>query len=140
MSPVVNAFSSLFYIAFWKSRFPLFGRIDKCLDTNGNETESCIDELSTQLVSLLVVRILIGNFVEIGIPYIQPKLSRFLLRWFSKESKHDKITEGIQSSSLPERQAFLPKYSEGIVSGVVYDYLEIAIQFGLVTLFAPGKQ
>ena len=35
-------------------------------------------------------------------------------------------------------RSLLPEYSDGVVSGTCFEYLELAIQFGLVTLFAPG--
>lgn len=132
----VNGYSSLFYIAFFKGRFSLFGEPDPCIDSDGNETDSCMNELTTQLSSLLIVRILLGNFVELGFPYITSKLSLCYKYFVAKESSEE--NQVLSHACGPEKQATMPIYSDEKVSGALYDYLEIAIQLGLVTLFAAA--
>lgn len=57
----VNAFASLFYIAFIK---PFIPDIDPCSGVNGN----CMNDLQTQLGTIFLTRLALGNFLEVGIP------------------------------------------------------------------------
>ena len=138
----INAYTSLAYIAFFKGRYSLFGNEDKCLDYDGNESDSCMDELSTQLISLLVLRIFIGNFVELGLPYFQ---SLFLRCWKKNTSSSVPRRAAASPSSATTRQmsaaeneCTLQAYNTERETEALYDYLELCIQLGLVTLFAPA--
>ena len=95
-------------------------------------------ELTTQLTSLLVVRIILGNIVELGVPFFSSKLQQCLNYFRAKKSAGEDETIIRYPEGCPEKQSTMPLYSDELVSGALYDYLELSIQFGLVTLFAPG--
>ena len=129
----VNSFNSLCYIAFIKSYN------EGCLVTNseGKKEEiigaSCMGELYTQLISIFIVSY-IKNLVEVGQPFIKYQLRK-------KEKAKAKIANG----NIPkdkdirtkvEAQIYLDYYVTSDTDGTIDDYMEVAIQFGYMTLFA----
>ncbi|OQS02077.1 anoctamin [Thraustotheca clavata] len=104
----INNFGLLFYITFFVGNFQL---------------------LQTTLGSLLVMRLLIGNITETFIPFLMSESSvkaKVGLTVMEKETK-DAVVSRVDVESL------LPVYS-----GTFYDYLELFIQFGQITLFASA--
>lgn len=65
----VNAFASLFYIAFIK---PFIPGIDPCSGPGGN----CMNDLQTTLGTIFLTRLALGNFLEVGIPLFTALLER----------------------------------------------------------------
>eukprot|EP00457_Paulinella_chromatophora_P001268 gb/GEZN01001270.1/.p1 GENE.gb/GEZN01001270.1/~~gb/GEZN01001270.1/.p1 ORF type:complete len:993 (+),score=101.68 gb/GEZN01001270.1/:25-3003(+) len=124
----VNAYCSLFYIAFFKGKVSFFGLTDACQEKNGNPTDSCMFELATQVQSILITRIFLGNCQEVLVPWI---LGRFNL-WRNTGSYELKGEDSVVQESI------LPTYNGDRVSGTFADYAELAIQYGYVVLFAPA--
>ncbi|KAM4748875.1 anoctamin-6 [Rhinophrynus dorsalis] len=123
----VNYYSSCFYIAFFKGKFvgypgdPVywFGRYrnEEC-DPGG-----CLLELTTQLTIIMGGKALWNNIQEILLPWIKNVIGR------------------CRSSGT---EAILPRWEEDYLLqpvgklGLFYEYLEMVIQFGFVTLFVAS--
>lgn len=69
-----NSYFSLFYIGFFKSGVlrdgKLFDRTEACVPTVSSIISPCLDEMETQLLSLLASRITIGNITETFVPWL----------------------------------------------------------------------
>ncbi|OQR90610.1 anoctamin-like protein [Achlya hypogyna] len=104
-----NSFASFFYTAFIKAAVG-----DPC------ESNSCIGELRVQILTLFLVAIVGGNFVEVALPLVR---YRFNL-WRAQEHASDLSEE--------ERQVMWTSYDD---DDAFADYNEIVIQYGFVTLF-----
>lgn len=107
-----NSFASFFYIAFFKS--PLEGH---CLN------DDCMGELQDQLLILFLIRIIVGNTMEVVVPYLK---YRFQL-YRERNSMDDKA-----SHNYIEDQAKLAPYEH---HESFEDYNEMVIQYGFITLF-----
>ncbi|KAJ5079370.1 ngep-related [Anaeramoeba ignava] len=97
----VNSFSSLFVIAF-VSRLP--------------------DFLDTQLASLLLTRLAIGNFQELVVPFLKGKF-RNCCSTFSRKSEK-KMNPIVNQSNLPQ------------YDNTIDDYSEMMLQLGYISLFS----
>lgn len=134
----VNSFFSLFYIAFFKTQ------IEGCLvqESTGSvriKGASCTDELYLQFISIFSVSFL-KNIIELGIPYIKSKIKH---KEFAKTMPEVPLyrleSTGTEIETLRdqiEAQFQLPAYITKEVDGTLGDYLELAILFGYITLFA----
>jgi hypothetical protein len=156
----VNNFFSLYYIAFFKGNGVgrksdlFFGRADECQDVQGNPSESCMTELSFQLTSMLITRMIIGNLVEYAIPALETRFNiwrrlkdaKAEVRRERPNASNNEIKEELKrrgyiksNIDVVEKQAHQPDYNiNRHVSGTFTDYSELVIQFGYVTLFAPA--
>jgi hypothetical protein len=137
----VNTFTSLYYIAFFKNGFnfeaiagtgdPNFKDACKTVrapeDTVSGDVvgSGCMSELSLQLFTLMAVNLLIGQTKEIVIPTVKVYIKKYF------GSKEDNDAE----AALPEweAQARLVPYE-----GTFDEYAEMAIQYGLVTVFSAA--
>lgn len=129
----VNSFNSLIYIAFAKSYY------EGCIVTNDNgEKEkiigaSCMNELYVQLISIFIVSY-VKNLVELGVPFI-----KFQMR--KRRKAKAKLMNNTQQAekdirSWIEAQLYLEYYLTSDKDGTIEDFMEIAVQFGYLTLFA----
>ncbi|KAJ3593832.1 hypothetical protein NHX12_006166, partial [Muraenolepis orangiensis] len=127
----VNYYSSCFYVAFFKGKFVghpgnytyMFGkwsglRNEEC-DPGG-----CLIELTTQLVIVMVGKQLWGNIQEALLPLIRNW-------WGSRKGRHQ-----------PENQCSRWEQDHNLLNftqlGLFYEYLEMVIQFGFITLFVAS--
>ncbi|XP_011485275.1 anoctamin-1 isoform X1 [Oryzias latipes] len=127
----VNAFTPIVYLAFFRGR--LVGRPGKYLYVVGSYRmeecahAGCLMELCIQLcITMLGKQFIQNNLFEIGIP----KLKKML-----QKRKMDPQEEEKQNKILPRHQKdhlLLP------FAGLNPEYMEMIIQFGMVTLFVAS--
>ena len=126
----VNSFNSLAYIAFIKTY------VEGCIVNNSEGQKesikgaSCIDELFSQLISIFLVSY-VKNLIEIGLPYI-----KYQIRRRKKVQKIDAVSIPKDIRNKIESQIYLEPYLTRGNDGTIDDYLELAVQFGYLTLFA----
>ncbi|XP_072622267.1 anoctamin-2 [Vulpes vulpes] len=130
----VNAYSPIFYVAFFKGRF--VGRPGSYVYVfDGYRMEECapggcLMELCIQLSIIMLGKQLIqNNIFEIGVPKLK-KLFRKL-----KDETEPRETDSAHSKH-PEQWDL--DYSLEPYTGLTPEYMEMIIQFGFVTLFVAS--
>jgi hypothetical protein len=112
----VNSYNSMFYVAFLKK-----------FDTGALACKpDCLSELRIQLATIFITQMVIGNFVELVIPWAKTKLAAV-----NNAAVDDKGKAIVKSQ--PEKEYELEPYE-----GTFADFDEMVIQFGFVTLFVAA--
>ncbi|XP_069821203.1 anoctamin-5 isoform X1 [Dendropsophus ebraccatus] len=124
----VNYYSSCFYVAFFKGKFVgypsqytyMFGywRNEEC------DPAGCLIELTTQLTIVMAGKQIWGNVQEAFVPWI-------LNWWRSRKARNS--PENLYSRW--EQDYDLQVFGQ---LGLFYEYLEMVIQFGFITLFVAS--
>lgn len=92
----------------------------------------CLFEVFELVAVLLVARLVVGNTMEVGIPFMQNLLSRC---WQEKRPK-----TGAEAS---QTRKVVPQFQKDFhlneleLDGVAEEYMEMIVQFAFVTLFVP---
>uniref|UniRef100_A0A8C6W3C4 Anoctamin n=1 Tax=Nannospalax galili TaxID=1026970 RepID=A0A8C6W3C4_NANGA len=130
----VNAYSPIFYVAFFKGRF--VGRPGSYVYVfDGYRMEECapggcLMELCIQLSIIMLGKQLIqNNIFEIGVPYLKKLFRKLKDETEPGESDPD-------HSKRPEQWDL--DYSLEPYTGLTPEYMEMIIQFGFVTLFVAS--
>lgn len=108
-----NSFASFFYIAFVKRTAE-----GKCLDND------CMSELRNQLLILFLIRIIVGNTLEVVVPYLKYQFQLY-------RERHGAGDEKVAHNYIEEQAKLMPyEHNEAFE-----DYNEMVIQYGFITLF-----
>ncbi|XP_069077999.1 anoctamin-1 isoform X1 [Pleurodeles waltl] len=130
----VNAYTPIFYVAFFKGRFVgrpgdyvyIFQsfRMEECAPGG------CLMELCIQLSIIMLGKQLIqNNLFEIGIPKTK-KLIRYI------KSKRQSYLD--KEENMKKKQQYEMDYDLEPFAGLTPEYMEMIIQFGFVTLFVAS--
>eukprot|EP00111_Clytia_hemisphaerica_P002798 TCONS_00007881-protein len=122
----VNFYGSLFYIAFFKldpgtpkQYKRIFGfRPEEC------NAAGCLFELGLQLCVIMVGKQVFNNFIEVVVPK--------LMNWWRRR---DNVREEIYNLPQWEHDYDLVETSQ---QGLFYEYLEMVIQYGFITIFVAA--
>ncbi|KAM3877047.1 anoctamin-5b [Diretmus argenteus] len=131
MFQFVNYYSSCFYVAFFKGKFVghpgnysyMFGKGSR-LRNEECDPGGCLIELTTQLVIVMAGKQLWGNIQEALLPLMRNW-------WGSRKGRHQ-----------PENQYSRWEQDRDLLNftqlGLFYEYLEMVIQFGFITIFVAS--
>lgn len=123
----VNTFSSIIYIAFFKSEMIVGspGRNTRVLGKyrlDGCSEQGCFLELAIQIAVIMIGMHLVGNVIEIGIPSLTLWLKR---RQLDESTERPQFIKDHDLSSHEDHFLF-------------WDYLEIVLQYAFVTMFVAA--
>ncbi|KAL4658469.1 anoctamin-6 isoform X1 [Arapaima gigas] len=124
----VNYYSSCFYIAFFKGKVVGYpGKPVYWLGRYRNEEcdpGGCLIELTTQLTVIMGGKAIWNNIQEVLFPWVKNLVSRYC-----KNVRTEKV--------IPRWEQDFQLQAFGTL-GLFYEYLEMVIQFGFVTLFVAS--
>ncbi|XP_020601882.1 anoctamin-4-like isoform X1 [Orbicella faveolata] len=124
----MNYYSSLFYIAFFKlnpGRPAKFNRIFGRYRQEECNPAGCLFELLVQLAVIMVGKQIFNNFIEVIVPKLQ--------NWWRRR-------QNIETPDLAEYTRWELDYdlNQYPAHGLFYEYLEMVIQYGFITLFVAA--
>ncbi|XP_008310269.1 anoctamin-5 isoform X1 [Cynoglossus semilaevis] len=127
----VNYYSSCFYVAFFKGKFVgypgnyayMFGKWSN-LRNEECDPGGCLIELTTQLVIVMTGKQVWGNIQEALVPWL-------MNWWGSRKARNQPESLYSRWEQDHDLQVFGPL-------GLFYEYLEMVIQFGFITLFVAS--
>ncbi|XP_065660186.1 anoctamin-4 isoform X3 [Hydra vulgaris] len=129
----VNTYASIFYVAFFKSEFFVgspgnYKRFtSQKFRFDGCSVQGCFLELTIQLVIIMVGQQIIGNTMEILIPFLKNKYRNW---------RYEKLT----SYTASDEPQWVTDFEGEMQTkfSLFWQYLEIVLQFGFVTMFVAA--
>ena len=117
----VNSYFSLFFTAFVLGNFDVLGHRLSC------PAEGCANTVMETLGYVFISQLFFQQLFEIGLPAVQKRIH-------AMRAARELAEKGEPKSACREQiEFFYPKYP-----GVFFDYQEMVIQFGYVTMFAAA--
>lgn len=139
-----NSYASFYYIAFFKGNTIFWGRNtgldDGCRVDWGEDIDTvaagCVDELTLQVLTVLLVNQFIGQTREVMLPFLLKKMKsvlflRTMLDGLSPKGNVDEYRDTYKTLPTYEREALRVDWP-----GTFEEYSEMVIQYGYITLFA----
>jgi len=130
----VNSYTALMVTAFLLNHVTLFSVEPQC-ESAPDEKQDCTTQVSALILSTMLSNTFVGNLIETLVPYLKQQRIEKEMAKASEQSllpvDHFDESEVKLFPSEHEREALMPVYE-----GTFNDYLEIAVQFGFVTLFS----
>ncbi|GAB1605406.1 anoctamin-4-like isoform X1, partial [Argonauta hians] len=135
----VNYYSSIFYIAFIKGR--IVGSPNKYIYLHNERLEECnpsgcLVELCIQLGVVMIGKQAFNNFVELLLPKLRNWITTHMNRRNAGKAEADDDDELDGESSKRWEVDYL--MAEADTLGTFYEYLEMVIQFGFVSIFVAA--
>ncbi|XP_057310840.1 anoctamin-4-like isoform X2 [Hydractinia symbiolongicarpus] len=129
----VNTYSSIFYVAFFKGEYftGTPGQYKRFTNKNfrfdGCSVQGCFLELTVQLIIIMVGQQIIGNIMEIVIPYLKNKFRD----WKNRKT---------QAYSAADEPQWVTDFECEMQTkfSLFWQYLEIVLQYGFVTMFVAA--
>lgn len=125
----INCYNSLYYIAFFKEHSYLFGTPMTCMYNERLEQNDCLRDLGWQLAIFIIVRLVLQNAIELGLPYF--------LMWYRRVSEGRQFNTGLFSNplTLMPDMSHAEKQSKKEDYDLYEDMDEILILYGYSSLF-----
>ncbi|OTF74678.1 anoctamin-1-like protein [Euroglyphus maynei] len=128
----VNYYSSIFYIAFFKGRF--IGNPGEFDDESLTQEEcasgGCLLELAIQLSIIMIGRQMFSAAIELCMPFAYNMFNRWKYRTGGNRNR-------VTRFNVPQwEEDFL--LTRWLPTSLFYEYLEMVIQFGFVTIFVSA--
>ncbi|KFB40363.1 AGAP000095-PB-like protein [Anopheles sinensis] len=128
----INYYSSIFYIAFLKGKYPGYPKeYNRIFHLRQEEcsTGGCMVELTIQLATIMIGKQLIAIIKEYFIPFLKQKY-KTLITWYYTNKTEMELP---QSSGQWIRDNKLLSWGE---LSLFKEYLKMVIQYGFITIFA----
>uniref|UniRef100_A0AAG5DL36 Anoctamin n=1 Tax=Anopheles atroparvus TaxID=41427 RepID=A0AAG5DL36_ANOAO len=130
----VNYYSSIFYIAFMKGKFPGYpAKYNRILNLRQEECSpgGCLMELCIQLAIIMVGKQAIGGLTEILIPYLVQKFKEFR-SVLGIEANDNENGERLICCNQWTKDFNLINWHD---RSLFNEYLKMVIQYGFITIF-----
>ncbi|XP_078431998.1 anoctamin-like protein [Wolffia australiana] len=92
------------------------------------------------LIQRLIISQVLDNLLENSLPYLKYSYKKFRAALQKKHEKGASLRKSIRLSSRVEKEYLKPTYAASIgdefEDGLFDDFLELALQFGMITMFA----
>lgn len=131
----INYYSSIFYIAFMKGKFPGYpAKYNRILSFRQEECPpgGCLMELCIQLAIIMIGKQLISLVLEILVPFLLQKLREFRSVLGMKSEDDEQVGENLICCNQWTKDFNLISWHD---RSLFEEYLKMIIQYGFITIF-----